>query len=163
MWGKMACHWVSIHCVQAALYLTGTTCHLCWNLSLMLNTSLLLTQTWKLRLSRQLFFCSPRRVLSLLVMIVYRGGQMAQWCHFGLTLPFRQKYLNPQFMNQVLEVGSSSQAEREELLTLCPMRALCAYVTRTQPPRGISFSAFCRLWNCKTGVNAFHAYVEQCL
>ncbi len=41
-------------------------------------------------------------------------------------------------MNQVLEVGQkpafSSQAQREELPTLCPVRALHAYVTCTQPP-----------------------------
>lgn len=39
-------------------------------------------------------------MLSLLVRIVYGGGQTAQGCYLGLTM------LNTQSINQVLEMGS---------------------------------------------------------
>ena len=54
---------------------------------------------------------------------------------------FLPKVVNRQSINQVLEVdafqpASASQAEQDRLLTLCPVRALRAYLTHTQPLRG---------------------------
>ncbi len=67
-------------------------------------------------------------------------------------------------MNQVLEVGqfqpsSSSQAEWEEFLTLRPVMALCAYVTRTQPLR----KSYSHLFVCYGKAKLGLPLCKQCL
>ena len=91
-----------------------------------------------------LALCSAKRVSELCALSV--SDDCLRWQAGGASVSlwpnpaFRPKVLNPQSINQVLEVtqfqpSSTSQAEQDKLLTLCPVRALRAYLARTQPLR----------------------------
>ncbi len=83
-----------------------------------------------------LALCSAKRVGELCALSV--SGECLRWRADGTGVSlwpkptFLPKVLSPQSINQVLEVDqfhptSSSLTEEEELLTLCPVRALRAY------------------------------------
>lgn len=74
------------------------------------------------------------------------------------TLPnpaFLQRLVNMQSRNQILEVGRfylspSLWKEQKDLLTLCPVKALCTYcVSHTQLLRRSHSQFFCLLWQSR--------------
>ena len=98
-----------------------------------------------------LALCSARRVGELCALSV--SDDCLRWREGGTSVSlwpspaFLPKVVNRQSINQVLEVdafqpASASQAEQERLLTLCPVRALRAYLTHTQPLRGAHSQLF---------------------
>ncbi|KAK0154023.1 hypothetical protein N1851_003886 [Merluccius polli] len=91
-----------------------------------------------------LALCSAKRVSELCALSI--SDDCLRWQAGGASVSlwpnpaFLPKVLTPQSINQVLEVtqfqpSSTSQAEQDKLLTLCPVRALKAYLARTQSLR----------------------------
>ncbi|KAK0135508.1 hypothetical protein N1851_028633 [Merluccius polli] len=117
--------------------------------SLSLKTALLLA------------LCSAGRVGELCALSV--SDDCLRWREGGTSVSlwpnpaFLPKVVNRQSINQVLEVdafqpASASQAEQERLLTLCPVRALRAYLTHTQPLRGAHSQLFVCYGAAKRGL-----------
>lgn len=106
-----------------------------------LNTDL---RSLSLKTALLLAFCSAKRVGELCALSISDNCLRWQAGGTGVSIwpnpAFLPKVLNPQSINQVLEVtqfqpSSTSQAEQDKLLTLCPVMALRAYLSHTQSLR----------------------------
>ena len=108
-----------------------------------------------------LALCSAGRVGELCALSV--SDDCLRWREGGTSVSlwpnpaFLPNVVNRQSINQVLEVdafqpASASQAEQERLLTLCPVRALRAYLTHTQPLRGAHSQLFVCYGAAKRGL-----------
>ena len=88
-----------------------------------------------------LAICSAKRVGELCALSISEDCLCWRPDGTGVTLwpnpAFLPKVLNPQFRNQVLELVQfqppSSQADQQNLLTLCTVRALRTYVNLLRP------------------------------
>lgn len=99
-------------------------------------------KAWSLKTAFLLAICSAKRVGELCALSISEDCLRWRPDGTGVTLwpnpAFLPKVLNSQFRNQVLEVVQfqpPSQADQQNLLTLCPVRALRTYVNLTQTLR----------------------------